>query len=89
MKKFNNAITEIAEEVERRGYELMGVKPSSIHPDEYGELFDILVKRDSGRYVVWSVTVIGNIPDFYWGTYFDGDNDRDIFFKALQRFNSK
>ena len=87
--KFNENVTKIVEEVEKRGYELMGVKPSSIHPDEYGELFDILVKRDSGRYVVWSVTVRDSNPDFYWGSYFDGTNDHDTVLKALQKFNNK
>lgn len=87
--KFNENITKIATEVEKRGYELMGVKPSSIHPDEYGELFDILVKRGGGSYVIWSVTVRDSNPDFYWGNYFDGDSDRVVFFKALQKFNSK
>lgn len=57
MNKFNESVTKIVIEVETRGYELMGVKPSSIHPDEYGELFVILVKRDEGRYVIWSATV--------------------------------
>lgn len=89
MNKFNDAITIIVIEVESRGYELMGVKPVSIHPDECGQLFVILVKRDDCRYVIWSVTVRDSNPDFYWGNYFDGDNDHNTFIKALQKFNSK
>ena len=89
MNKFNDAITKIVIEVEKRGYELMGVKPVSTHPDEYGQQFVILVKRDDCRYVIWSVTVRNTTTDFYWGNYFDGTNDHDTFNKALEGFNSK